>query len=416
MRLGVWALTALILGVIASHFLLQDRGYVLIEFRGYLLQMSVPGLVLLIVLLYAAIRLALAVWRAPRALGEQLADHRARRVTRRLALAVTQMAEGRYGKAEKLLTGGARGHDASLVNYLMAARAAQSQGSSERRDQWLQQAMDESPDAAATILLTQSELQFEAGEYGRARATLRRLLERSPDHPLAPGLLARTHAQLGEWQALLALMPRLGDAGLAPDELQRLGCEALRRYGAGADVTREDLQRVWSTLPSMLRSAPAMLRVRALALQRLGHADDVETELRSWLRRQWHPDLVASYGEVVSSDPRTQLRRAEQWLGKHTDDPVLLLTAARLCIANELWGKARSYLESSLAIAPRAESYALYAGLLEQMGETDGAAEAYRSGLGLVTGRKALPAPSTLEAEPGKTVAAGAAGTDSPAA
>jgi uncharacterized protein HemY len=43
MRFSLWALTALILGALATHFLLQDRGYVLIEFRGYLLQMSVPG-------------------------------------------------------------------------------------------------------------------------------------------------------------------------------------------------------------------------------------------------------------------------------------------------------------------------------------------------------------------------------------
>lgn len=393
MRFSLWALTALILGALATHFLLQDRGYVLIEFRGYLLQMSVPGLVVLLLLLYAGLRLLFAVWRAPRALGEQLAEHRTRRATRRLTQGVMQLAEGRWSKAEKLLVGGTRSNEAALLNYLMAARAAQLQGAGARRDQWLQKALEERPDAAVTVLLMRAELQFEAGEFPAALATLRHLMENHPDHAVGVGLLARTYAELGDWPAVLDLLPRLKDTNLEPAVLEKLAGEALVRFSHRADVTHEAFEAVWSSLPPALRRVPALFRVRALALQRLDHADLAESELRGWLRRAWHADLVATYGEIISSDPREQLRRAEQWLDRHPDDPALLLTAARLCMANELWGKARSYLESSLAIAPRPESYALYAGLLEKLGESDGAAEAWRSGLGLVTGRSALPAP-----------------------
>jgi HemY protein len=400
MRFSLWALTALILGALATHFLLQDRGYVLIEFRGYLLQMSVPGLIVLLLLLYAGVRVLLAVWRAPRALGEQLAEHRARRATRRLTEGVMQLAEGRWNKAEKLLAGGARRNEAALLNYLMAARAAQLQGAGDRRDQWLQKALEERPDAAATILLTRAELQFEAGEFNSALATLRHLMESQPDNAVALGLLARTQAELADWPAVLELLPRLKYTNLEPAVLEKLACEALERYSRDSDITHEAFEKTWSGLPSALRRAPSLLRVRALVLQRLDHADQAETELRGYLRREWHAVLVATYGEIISSDPREQLRRAEKWLDRHADDPVLLLAAARLCIANELWGKARSYLESSLAIAARPESYALYAGLLEKLGEPDGAAQAWRSGLGLVTGRNALPAPIALASSP----------------
>ena len=59
----------------------------------------------------------------------------------------------------------------------------------------------------------------------------------------------------------------------------------------------------------------------------------------------------------------------------------------------ELWGKARSYLESSLALRPRADAYQLYGRLLEKLGEEDDASKAFRSGLALVTGRSGeLPA------------------------
>ena len=48
MRLGLWALAALFVGAFAAHFLLADRGYVLINFRSYVVEMSVPALVLLL--------------------------------------------------------------------------------------------------------------------------------------------------------------------------------------------------------------------------------------------------------------------------------------------------------------------------------------------------------------------------------
>ena len=74
--------------------------------------------------------------------------------------------------------------------------------------------------------------------------------------------------------------------------------------------------------------------------------------------------------------PSVTIGRA--WLARRGDDPVLLLAAAKLCIQNHLWGKARSYLESSLALRPVAEGYRVYGQLLEKMGEPDAAAEAFR--------------------------------------
>ena len=52
---------------------------------------------------------------------------------------------------------------------------------------------------------------------------------------------------------------------------------------------------------------------------------------------------------------------------------------------NELWGKARSYLETVISIRPTPEAYQEYGALLNQMGEADAAALAFRDGLGMVT-------------------------------
>jgi HemY protein len=61
----------------------------------------------------------------------------------------------------------------------------------------------------------------------------------------------------------------------------------------------------------------------------------------------------------------------------------LLLTLARLCLQAKLWGKARSYLEESIAILPKVAAYQELGLLLEQLGEPDKALECFRTGLGL---------------------------------
>ena len=191
MRLGAWILAGLFLGAFAGHFLLADKGYVLINFRGWVIEMSVPALALLLAAVYLVVRVAARVWRAPKELGRAVGDRRARQMGDKLTQGLVEMAEGNWAKGERLLTRGLRGSQAPLINYLMAARAAQLQGADQRRDEWLSLAYDELPGAETAILLTQAELQLAHGEYERALANLRKIEERHPDHPLGIALLAR---------------------------------------------------------------------------------------------------------------------------------------------------------------------------------------------------------------------------------
>ena len=119
----------------------------------------------------------------------------------------------------------------------------------------------------------------------------------------------------------------------------------------------------------------------------------MEKELAGAIKSNWRGPLVRLFGLVEASDTTRQLKRAENWLKNHDDDPDLLLAAARLCLRNELWGKARSYLETVISLRPTPEAYQEYGSLLNQMGEADAAADAYRDGLGMVsaTPRTAIP-------------------------
>ena len=386
MRAGLWGIAAVFLGAFAAHFLLRDRGYVLVNFLGYVIEMSVPVLVLVLAGAYFAVRLLLGVWRAPRRLGEAVAERRLRRAGEKLTSGLIHMAEGDWSKGERLLARSVRGTDSPLIHYLMAARAAQLQGSDERRDDWLKLAYEELPEAETAVLLTQAELQLEHSDHERALATLQRIQEAHPDHPVALALLARIHHALEDWERLLALGPRLADARMDTGEMEGIIAAALEASIAEQDITRVDVDRLWGRLPAALRKAPRLIALQGLALNSLGQGEEAEKKIRQALKRGWEEPLVLAYGRVRGAKADKQLLQAEKWLKDRPEDGALLLSAARLCMVLELWGKARSYLETSLAIAPRTEAYALYGRLLDQFGEADNAALAFRSGLSLAVG------------------------------
>ncbi|HEX9877684.1 MAG TPA: heme biosynthesis HemY N-terminal domain-containing protein [Gammaproteobacteria bacterium] len=393
MRFAFWLLAAIFLGAFLAHFLLEDRGYVLITFAGYDVEMSVPALIVVLFVAYFGIRAIAAFWRAPRRLGEAVAEARLRRAGNKLTRGLIHVAEGDWHKGERLLSQGLKGTDSPLINYLLAARAAQLQGSNERRDDWLKLAYEDLPEAETAILLTQAELQLEHSEFERALATLSRIEEAHPGHPLASALLVRVHGALKDWDRVLALLPRLQHGRIDASTIAKLAAAALEHYVARPNLSHEALEQLWVSLPQRLRREPALLAIHATSLSGLGHGDSAEKAVRNALKIQWQEDLVIAYGHVKSADPGRQLKRAEQWLKAHPEDAALLLTVARLCMKAQLWGKARSYLESSLAISPRTDAYALYGQLLKELGEEDEAASAFRSGLALVTpGLNDLPA------------------------
>jgi HemY protein len=338
------------------------------------------------------------------------ASRDARRVERsgsELAAGLRHLIEGNWARSERLLTQAGKRAEAPSVNYLLAARAAHLQGATERRNEWLKLAHDVSGEDAASAWLTKAELELQSGDPAAAVATLTELMADKGEQPVAAALLVRAHRARGDRAALLASLPLLLRAALPQPEREELAVFALSAELASPTLTAERLEGLWSALSTELKTAPPLVALRAGALQRLGRGEEAERELRAALKRAWHPELVRAYGEVHGADLAKQLKQVETWLKSYPEDAGLLLTAARLCMAEELWGKARSYLESSLGLKPEPDTYALYGRLLTSLGEGERALLAFRSGLGLVSSVAAEPLPPSRGlAAPGRDPAA----------
>jgi HemY protein len=397
MKFGIIVVVALILSALAANFLLQDPGSVVITFRGKIVEMSVVVLGMFVILLFVSIWAISYLVKAPRKLGEAAGRYRSGRAGQRLTRGVIEVAEGNFAKGERLLARAAGASEAPLLNYLQAARAAHLLGKDERRDTWLKQAYENLPGAANAVLLTQAELQLDQDQYEQALATLRRIEENSPNHSHALMLLGRLYYRLEDWDNLGKLLPKLRKHGRLDSSV--LEEWSIRVYREQLDSASDGaaLEEIWKDIPKEFKSNIEIVDSWFTNLIRAGLKEKAEREIASELKRNWRQPLVHHYGLVEGPDGAKQLKQAEAWLKDHGEDPELLLATARLCLRNELWGKARSYLETVIAIRPTAEAFQEYGRLLNQLGEGDAAAEAYREGLNLVAG-SGLPAIPHLDA------------------
>jgi HemY protein len=397
-------LVTLALGVLAANFLIADNGYVLINFRGYLLEMSVFGLLLVLIVAYAAVRILVHIWRAPRQLGEAVARRRTRKAGERITQGFIELGQGNFARGERLLTKGIRHSETPLLNYLAAARAAQAQGDTQRRDTWLAMAVEQEPRAATTVLMAQAELQADAGDQDGAAATLDKVLEASPAHAEALRLRAELSFAAADWPLLRKLLPRLRSAGALPGgQLDEWTIQTWSALLTAPELDSATCRSLWKSLPRDLRAQPRLVEAHARALIRLDEGK-VEAVLRKALQRQWDAGLVRLYGELQDPAAIRLLKQAEKWLRQHPDDPALLQTAARLCVREELWGKARSYYESAASVKPTPEIWHELGQLMLSMGEQEAAFAAFQKGLTQGYGDSQLlrlpGAPFAADAEP----------------
>ena len=96
--------------------------------------------------------------------------------------------------------------------------------------------------------------------------------------------------------------------------------------------------------------------------------------------------MVTAYAELGDADAGARMRTAEQWLGVQPNNVALLTTLGRLCVDNQLWGKAHEYLERALAIREEAQTWETLGDCCAGEGEAVAANVAFGNALRLQRG------------------------------
>ncbi len=274
-----------------------------------------------------------------------------------------------------------------LLHYLAAARCAQKQNASDRRDDYLRLAHETTSGADIAVGVVQAELQLAADQKEQALATLQHLREVAPKHPYVLQLLQQLYSDMQQWSQVQEVLPDLRKRHVLPSS----DVKALSNNAAvgqmRAALTRRDfdtMHEVWQRAPAKVRQSEAMLTIYISGLMQDDDSDQAVSLIEAFLHKQWSDELAYLYGIVVQGESLPQLAKAERWLRNRQDNPWLLLTLGRLAAENKLWAKAEEYLHTSIQHGARGETYQVLAEVLGAEGKDQQVAEAYQKGLSLM--------------------------------
>jgi HemY protein len=384
MRVLLWLLAAFALAAGLSIAMRGSNGYAMFVLFPWRVEVSLNLLAVLVLLAFVAayfgVRFVAHAVRLPahvRAFRRRRRDEKGRSA---LFGAIQAFFEGRFGRAEKLAAQADDLRCAPPLPALIGARAAQRMRDFDRRDQWLGRARKSEADWRLARLVTEAELMLEERRFDEARAALRELHAGGPRHIATLTLLLRAEQGLGNWDEVIRLARLLEKRAALPPE----AIESLRLNARVAMLSRKthdvkSLAAYWRMMPDEERAQPKVAAAAARAFIDLGDCRVAHGILEEALERDWHAELVLLYGECQDIDAIARIECAERWLADHPRDAELLLTLGRLCTQTQLWGKATSYLEASLAMQATRAAHIALARVHDEMGRTEDANRHYRA-------------------------------------
>ena len=305
-----------------------------------------------------------------------------------LIAGLVDSAEGNWERAENVLIKHVSHSGAPLLHYLTAARAAQSRGAFDKRDEYLKKATDHSPDSSVLIGLTHAELSLSGNQFEQALETLTRLHAIDPTHANVLKLMHQTYQSLGDWQGLRALLPSLHtNQVLMENEVRELEIEAFKQLFQQSVLAGNlpEIQQLWLETPPFIKNIASIASLYYAAMINAGLGTQMEDELANTLANVWDDTLVVLYGSIESKNINNQLEVAEKWAYLHPENPILLALIGKLAIKASDHFKAESYLAKSISAEPTVQAYQLLGDLLFAQDDKDNAMACYKNGIELAS-------------------------------
>jgi HemY protein len=398
--LGI-VLLALVVAVVAGHYVAEDPGFIVIGYGGKVVRTTFAFFLLVlaisVVLLISLLNIARNVSQLRQRWRRWNEERRRQRASDGLSNGLVAMAAGDFARAERLFTRSIDPDNQPEVHYLSAAYAAEALNLPQRRDNYMALARDSKPEIQSALDTKHAEWLLDHRQLSDASA----LVEQFRGSKVANAQVLKLRMALcrlrDDDETILALLPDLRHGrAISHDDANVLERSCVVNL---LEREREDLAALrsrWRVLARNLRTAPSVIAAYVRGLSRHGAEDEAETLLRKQIERVWDSELVALYGEILCEPPSRQLRRLDVWSRGHLDDPGLRLARARQSIRAGLWGQAREQLEALIKTDPSPLLHQLLAEIADSKEDAVAALEHRRIGLELATGEAGmamLPAP-----------------------
>lgn len=370
----------------------NNPGYVLIGIGHWSLETSLVTFsaiqLITFYVLYLFFRWMGWLFRLPGQLKNRGKNINFNRSQQALIAGLVDSAEGNWERAENVLIKHASHSGAPLIHYLTAAKAAQSRGAFDKRDDYLRKATQEAPDSTIMIGLTHAELSLSGNQFEEALETLTKLHAIDPTHAKVLKLLHQTYQHVGDWQGLRKLLPLLDthkvimEAEVKQLEI-KLFSQLLKQSVEKNNIA--ELKLLWFETPDNIKNISSIAAIYFAAVINAGLGGEIEDELAEQLSVDWDLNLVVLFGSIESNNVLNQLERAEKWSYIHQEDAVLLTVLGKLATKCGDTSKAESYLAKSIAAEPTVQAYKLLGDLLLKQGDNDNAINCYKNGMQLAS-------------------------------
>jgi HemY protein len=370
----------------------NNPGYVLIGIGHWSLETSLVTFsaiqLITFYVLYLFFRWMGWLFRLPGQLKNRGKNINFNRSQQALIAGLVDSAEGNWERAENVLIKHASHSGAPLIHYLTAAKAAQSRGAFDKRDDYLRKATQEAPDSTIMIGLTHAELSLSGNQFEEALETLTKLHAIDPTHAKVLKLLHQTYQHVGDWQGLRKLLPLLHthkvimEAEVKQLEI-KLFSQLLKQSVEKNNIA--ELKLLWLETPDNIKNISSIAAIYFAAVINAGLGGEIENELAEQLSVDWDLNLVVLFGSIESNNVLNQLERAEKWSYIHQEDAVLLTVLGKLATKCGDTSKAESYLAKSIAAEPTVQAYKLLGDLLLKQGDNDNAINCYKNGMQLAS-------------------------------
>lgn len=378
----------LIAGIVLGPMVAGHQGYVLIQTDNYNIETSVTGLVIILIL--ALVVLFVIEWILRRILRTSahtrgwFAGRKRRRAHKQTGQALLKLAEGDYQQVEKLMSKNADHAEQPVVNYLLAAEAAQQRGDEARANQHLERAAELADNDQIPVEITRVRLHLARNENHAARHGVDKLLEITPRHPEVLRLAEMAYIRTGAWSSLLDIIPSMAKAGVGDEEHRdRLSQQAWigLMNQARADQGSDGLKAWWKNQSRKTRHQVALQVAMAEHLIECGDHDTAQEILLDGLKRQYDDRLVMVIPRLKTNNPEQVEKVLRQQIKTQGDRPILWSTLGQSLSKHGEWKEAGLAFRAALKQRPDAFDYAWLADTLDRLHQPEEAAAMRRDGL-----------------------------------
>lgn len=355
--------TAMVVAVAAHSY----SGNVYIQVEQMLIRMNlhlfVVGLVLGVCVLYFLVKLLFGMLATPGKIGRFGSTRKYRKAVEALNHAGVAYFEGRYDKAAheaaKVLANKHAG-DNRILALMIGAQAAHHNGNTAQMNRYLaQMAENLPPKAQLPRYLLGAENALASGKHQDAAANLKAAenIERNLNALLQ--LQLRLAEEQGDAADILDKTDRLQKAGgISEAEALRRRNTAFARLIAQAGNAAE-LKAALKRIPNA-QKAGALCVPAAEQHEKLGLYADAVAWINSYYPHTHHQGLLPVLSRCVrylgDAEQRKAIETAEGWLKNRPEDAHLLMYLGELSYGKQLWGKAQSYFEASIALEPSVQA------------------------------------------------------------